>query len=229
MSMIADEPARADDKPDLGGLLQRLCRTGRRVLPVSGMGVSVMTEDRDPVMVAASSSEAEAIEQLQFTFGEGPCQDAHALGRPVLTPHLRDVGSRRWPTYTSALLEHEVEAVFAFPLQIGAARLGALDVYRKEPGSLPVSGVVQALSFAEAASHALLHMHSGAADGGLDPDAFSVGYVVFQAQGMVQVQLGVTLAEAMVRLRAYAYAHGRTLSEVAADVVARRLRFDADS
>ena len=51
---------------------------------------------------------------------------------------------------------------------------------------------------------------------------------VFQAQGMVMVQLGVPLAEALVRIRAHAYAHDRPLNKVAADIVARRRRFDQD-
>ncbi|MFD0630267.1 ANTAR domain-containing protein [Catenulispora yoronensis] len=49
---------------------------------------------------------------------------------------------------------------------------------------------------------------------------------VHQATGMISVQLGVSLAEALVRLRAHAWAADRLLADVAADVVARRLRFD---
>jgi hypothetical protein len=37
------------------------------------------------------------------------------------------------------------------------------------------------------------------------------------------------VAVALVRLRAYAYAHDRRLRDVAADVVARRLRFEPDA
>jgi hypothetical protein len=48
---------------------------------------------------------------------------------------------------------------------------------------------------------------------------------VHQAAGMISVQLGVSLAEALVRLRARAFAEDRLIAEVAADVVARRLRF----
>ena len=45
-----------------------------------------------------------------------------------------------------------------------------------------------------------------------------------------QRAMGVSLAEALVRRRAYAYAEGRPLNEVAADVLARRLRLgDNDS
>ena len=42
---------------------------------------------------------------------------------------------------------------------------------------------------------------------------------------MISAQLGVSLAEALVRLRARAFAEDRLVAEVAADVVARRLRF----
>jgi hypothetical protein len=51
---------------------------------------------------------------------------------------------------------------------------------------------------------------------------------IHQATGMISVQLGVGIAEAFSRLRARAFAQGRPLSELAADVVARRRRFDPD-
>jgi AmiR/NasT family two-component response regulator len=46
---------------------------------------------------------------------------------------------------------------------------------------------------------------------------------LYQAQGMLSLQLGVDLAEAMIRLRAHAYAHNRPLIDVARDIVERRL------
>jgi hypothetical protein len=53
--------------------------------------------------------------------------------------------------------------------------------------------------------------------------------VVHQATGMITIQLGISLAEALLRLRAHAYASGRAVSAIAADVVDRRLRFDGES
>ncbi len=50
--------------------------------------------------------------------------------------------------------------------------------------------------------------------------------VVHQAAGMVAVQLGTPVGEALVRLRAHAFANERSLTDVARDVVARELRFD---
>ena len=52
---------------------------------------------------------------------------------------------------------------------------------------------------------------------------------IHQATGMISVQLGVGIEEAFSRLRARAFAQGRPLSKLAADVVARRRRFDSES
>ena len=51
---------------------------------------------------------------------------------------------------------------------------------------------------------------------------------VYQAVGMISVQLGVGLEVAFVRLRAHAFADGRALEDVADDVVTRVLRFSPD-
>jgi hypothetical protein len=91
--------------------------------------------------------------------------------------------------------------------------------------------VAQSLTFAEIARVTVLDGQDNAPDGAV-PDGFdeAPGYraEVFQAQGMVMVQLGVSLAEALLRMRAYAYADGRPLADIARDIVARALRFDED-
>jgi len=47
---------------------------------------------------------------------------------------------------------------------------------------------------------------------------------VHNAAGIVSVQEGISVTEALIRLRAYAYSHDRLLSDVAQDVIARTLR-----
>jgi len=229
-SLIADEPVQSGDQPDLGGWMQRLCRAAKRELSASGVGTSVMSPQGAVSVLATSSPESDVIEQLQFTMGEGPCLDAYAFGRPVLTPDLARAGARRWPGYASAAQDHGVRAVFAFPLQIGAARLGAMDVYREETGSLSKPLLNQALAFAGAAMLALLaaQEHTGGDEQSVLGMAMEDSFLLYQAQGMVQVQLGVSLGEAMMRLRGYAYAHDHPLTEVAAGVVARRMVFEPD-
>jgi hypothetical protein len=233
-SLVAAEPSDEDDGPEPSGRLHRLCRVAARALPASATGLSMFSVSGDPTVVAASSTSARRIEQLQFTLGEGPCQDVYELGRPVLTPDVAAATSR-WPGYAPAALQHGVRAVFALPLQVGASRLGALDVYRDETGPLSGSELTQAIAFAEAAMTTLLDAQDGAtrrrgSDLGEALGAAVAGpLVVYQAQGMVHIQLGIPLAEALTRLRAYAYSNDRDLSDVAADVVARRLVIESDS
>lgn len=52
------------------------------------------------------------------------------------------------------------------------------------------------------------------------------GAVVHQAAGMVSAQLDITLADALVKLRAHAFSRERPLTDVATDIVARSLRLD---
>jgi hypothetical protein len=124
-----------------------------------------------------------------------------------------------------------VRAAFAFPLQVGAARLGVLDVFRARAGPLTGAELRQAFTFTDLAVRTLLDGQEdaipGAAAEGLD-EAIEHSAELFQAQGMVMVQLGVSLAEALVRIRAHTYAQNRRLTDVARDVVAGRLHFDPD-
>ncbi len=227
-SLIDGEPA----SPGNGvGLLQRVCVAAAHTLAASGAGISVISETGARGVYAASDPLTEHIEELQFVLGEGPCWDAFATRRPVLIPDLDNEVPARWPIYTPAVHDSGVRAVFSFPLQMGAVRLGVLDVFRQRTGSLSDDELSDALTFAEVTMTALLDEHEGAAT--TDPGDGLAEVVehraeLFQAQGMVMVQLGVPIGEALARLRAYAYAHGRRLDEVARDVVARRLHFDRD-
>jgi hypothetical protein len=161
--------------------------------------------------------------------------EASSGGRPVLVPDVPDVadqklaGSPRWPRFGVAVADAGVHAIFAFPLRVGAIRVGVLDLYRDTPGRLTAAEVVEALAFADAATILVLHlqdhaMHDGEPAALIEP--IERRAVVHQATGMITIQLGITLAEALLRLRAHAFASGRTVSAIAADVVDRRLRFD---
>lgn len=215
----------------MAGTLRRLCSAAGRSLAASGVGVSVMADNGMRGVAAVSEPAYEAIEDLQFTLGEGPCLDAFATRRPVLVPELAAEAMRRWPGYTPAAHNRGLRAVFAFPLQVGAARLGVLDVFRVEPGALTAEHLRLASAFADVAVTTLLDGQAQAAPGtaadGLD-DVMDQRAELFQAQGMIAVQLGISLADALARLRAHAYTHNRPLGEVAQDVVARRLTFDSD-
>jgi transcriptional regulator with GAF, ATPase, and Fis domain len=230
--LIDDEPLGARVPAGAPGRLHRLCSALTRTLPATGVGVSLLTEDHNGGgIVAASDARSRALEELQFTAGEGPCIDAYTSGRPVLVPDLDHHGTHRWPGYAAAAREHGVRAVFAFPLQVGAARAGALDIYRTEAGSLTDDALTRAITFADVAMGLLVDGQAQVGDdrssSDLD-DALAPRLEVYQAQGMLMVDLGVGVDEAMARLRAHSYAAERPIADIARDIVAGKLTLDRD-
>ena len=228
--LISQEAPTDEDKPAVAGWLQRVCRAAGRDLPAMGVGISLLSEGTDPLPVAASNETCVLVEELQFVMGEGPCIDAYASRSPVLVPDLGATVATTWPGYAPAAHLHGVRAVFAFPLQIGAARLGALDVYREHTGSLSPVALSRALTFAEVAMQGLLYGSTGTSDGAnLFDDLQGNRFEVYQAQGMVMAQLDITAEEALMRLRAHAYARELRAIDVARDVIARKLTLESDA
>jgi GAF domain-containing protein len=221
--LIDAEPIRAGG---LSGLLERVCFAVVPVLSASGAGISMMTADGTRGVCIASDPVSQHVDDLQFVLGEGPCMEAFEHRRPVLVTDVADTATR-WPLYAPAAEQGGVRAVFAFPLQIGGARLGVLDVFRRDAGPLTADQLTDALLFTDVTVSAVLDRQESAATGRSDDLDAAIRHraELFQAQGMIMVQLGVPLAEAMVRLRAHAYAQNRRLDELARDVVAGRIRF----
>lgn len=205
-----------------------LCDVCVQTLPVDGAGISLMGDAGVQLKVTATDERAQRLEELQLTLGEGPCVDAFTMGKPVSHPDIGVTGAGRWPAFAHAATEAGIAAVFAFPLQLGAIRLGVLDLYRAVSGPLPDAEIGEALAFGDAAMILLLHMQQQAPAGRM-PTQLGAAWLgqteVHQATGMVSVQAQVALADALVMLRARAFGDGRAVGDVAADVVARRLRF----
>jgi hypothetical protein len=218
----------------LGGLgselgTERLCEACAEVTGMTGAGIMLMSGDMPRGSVCTTNDVSALIEQLQYDLGEGPCVDAYHQDRPVLEPDLADPGTTRWVGFTGPAVGAGVRAIFGFPLQVGAVRLGALNLYCDRPGPLTDEQHADALVMADIAAQAILVLQADAPPGMLAAE-LEVGaefqYVVHQASGMASAQLDVTVGQALIRLRAYAFGNDRPLMEVARDVVARKLRFD---
>jgi hypothetical protein len=201
-----------------------VCAAAVEVLPVSGAWVT-----------ARSAGGVSHVMGVTDEIGEQ--QDAFASGSPVLISDLDDGDAARdWPGFTPQARQVKAAAIFALPLRIGAIRVGSLGLYRDTPGPLSTLEFGDALILAETATVVLLDSQhpdgqapaAGTGPAGQPPDLARHRAEIDQATGMVSEQLGVALAEAFVRLRAYAYAQDRRLGEVARDIVARRLRLSPD-
>jgi hypothetical protein len=203
-----------------------------QALSAAGAGLS-MTRDGgllEPVL--ATAPEIGELEELQFVLGEGPSGEAGATSAPVLEPDLSGVAAGRlWPAFAAAGGDRGVRGVFAFPVAAGAAKVGVLTVYRREPGPLQREQLEQALVFADALFVLALDSREGiSAD--LDEvigAAFTARRAeVHQAAGRLASQQRISVTDALARLRAHAYGSGLSLYKIAVDVMSDRLHLDGD-
>ena len=205
----------------------RLCAVCPGVVGVTGAGVMLMSGDIPRGSLSSTDDVSQLIEELQYTLGEGPCVDAYQQDSVVAEPDLAEPVARRWPAFTPPALQAGVRAVFGFPLRVGTVRLGALNLYRDRPGPLNGEQHADALVVADVAARWVLDVQAGAPSGVVAKEleaGADFHFAVHNAAGMVSVQGGISVAEALIRLRAFAFSNDRLLADVADDVVARRLR-----
>ena len=217
---VASEPGRFGD---------RLAEACARVLVVPGCGVSLILEGEHRGSIGASSDAAAGGEDLQQLHGEGPAFDAARQHEVVSEPHLAEPREGRWLAFSAAAADQGIAAVTAAPLVIGAVVLGALTVYEPKPGELTAAQCRDLVALSEIVGGLVLSLQAGADPGTLAAEVDDVGAYhpeIHQATGMVAAQLAVPVSQAMVRLRARAYADDVPLASLARDVVARRTRFD---
>jgi hypothetical protein len=209
------------------GMLRGICDLCVTALAVSGARLRVLggpSVDGGGALICSSDALGARLDDLATTVGSGPCIDAFEFGRPVLVPDLAAEGSR-WPGFAADAVTAGAAAVFSFPLQVGAVRLGILEMHRRSAGSLTSAQLTDALLLADAATDAIfddVHRLAPSALSGL----VDIQAEVHQATGMVAVDMRASLAEALLRMRGHAFAHHMTLTEVAKEIIERRLRLD---
>jgi hypothetical protein len=213
------------------------CAAAVAAVGVTGGWLSAASGRDAGHVMQVTDAVSEQLAELQLTLGEGPSLDASASGGPVLASDLGATETAgRWPVFAPAARQAGAAAIFVFPLQIGAIRAGVLGLYRVRPGPLSASGLGDALVFADTATLLLLDSAGQAAGGpeagtgaGGQPAGLALHRAeIDQATGMLTEQLGTGIADAFVRLRAYAYVNDLRLADVARDIVTRRLRLGRD-
>jgi hypothetical protein len=205
----------------------RICAACPKIVGVKGAGVMLMSGDVPQGSLCTTDAVSHLIEELQYTLGEGPCVDAYQHDVVIAEPDLADPVTLRWPAFTPSALQAGVRAVFGFPMRVGSVRLGALNLYRDAPGPLTGGQHADALVVAEVAARWVLEAQAGApADTVAEELEVSADFhfAVHNAAGIVSVQEGISVTEALIRLRAYAFSADRLLADVARDVIARTLR-----
>lgn len=221
---IAEVPAEPS-----ASLLDQTCAAAVNLLSLRGAGISLMLDGALGGSAGVSDPGISEIQELQLELGEGPCLDAWETRATVSEPDLGDPAVQRWPVFAQAAVRVGVAAVFAFPMRLGAIRVGVLVFYRDRVGELSAEETADGLVFADVITLMVLGLQDGAPPGQLhealaaEPPHWAE---IHQATGMVSAQLSVSLAEAFVRIRAHAFASERSLRDVSSDIVGGRLRLD---
>ena len=206
------------------------------LLDIDAAAISLVFDGAASGTLGSSGAPARKYDELQFTLGEGPCLESVAQQSPVLIADLADLGDDRWPIYGPAMLAHQIRGVFAMPVLVAGKHVGALDLFRIQPGNLTADHLSGAVAAAELAGIPVLDLMNDDLQAAInDPESNAWAELhalsraeVSQATGMLVAQLGVEPAEALVRLRGHAYATGRSSTDVARDILDRRLRLEAN-
>jgi hypothetical protein len=214
----------------------RLCEACVVLLDIDAAAISLVFDGAASGTLGSSSEPAKRYDELQFTLGEGPCLESVAQRSPVLISDLAELGDDRWPIYGPAMLAHQIRGVFAMPVLVAGKHVGALDLFCAQPGHLDGSRLSGAIAAAELAGIPVLDLMNDDLQAAInDPESNAWAELhalsraeVSQATGMLVAQLGVEPAVALVRLRAHAYATGRSATDVARDILDRRLRLEAN-
>jgi hypothetical protein len=214
----------------------RLCEACVVLFGVDAAAISLVFDGANTGTLGSSGKHARKCDELQFLLGEGPCLESVSRRAPVLAIDLADPDDGRWPIYGPAMLDLQIRGVFAMPVVVAGEYVGALDLFRAQPGRLAEEHVSGAIVAAELAGIPLLDILDSDMQAAIaDPASNAWAELhtlsraeVSQATGMLVAQLEVEPAEALVRLRAHAYATGRSATDVARDILDRKLRLEAD-
>jgi hypothetical protein len=207
--------------------LATVCQAITTLLPVCGAAIVLMASGSTQGIASTADSLTASIQDLEFTLGEGPGIDAFSQIEAVC---IHDMGSAisRWAFFVPAALGLGVRSIYSLPLRSGRMALGTVTLWSDRADGLDDSQQVDAALVADLVCGAVLTMQSETTSEALawPLDLSDHRIVVHQATGMISAQLGCTIDEALVRLRAHAYAAELPIDEVAKAVISRQLRFD---
>lgn len=212
-------------------VLRHLAAMCARIAQVSGAALSVMTSDGQYGVVCATTPLSVRLAQLQEDLGEGPDHRTTVQNRPVLVPDLTALAGAVhpvWPFFAPAALGAGARAMFVFPIGVGGGvRPCLLTLHRTQGGALPARQADGAVALATTGVALVLQREWN--QGNHNFEGLFGPHSGFQphlhhAVGVTMSQLHLTAADALARIRAYAFTQDRSIIEVADDINAGALK-----
>lgn len=209
------------DDFDVVDLLALLVDRSVELFDASAAGLVLAGTDGELRLLASTSEAMELVELFQVQNEQGPCHDCFHSGEQVIVEDLAAM-TGRWPRFVPFAIDAGFRSAHALPLRLRGRVLGALNLFRNEPGRLGDADVSAGQALADMATIAVLQsraMREANVVADQLQHALQSRVAIEQAKGMLAEQAGIGMDEAFRRLRGYARDHSRRLGDVAEQVV----------
>jgi GAF domain-containing protein len=215
------------DDYDVIDVLHQLTGDCVELLHVDAAGLLLSDQRGTLQMAAASTERARVVELFQLQSDEGPCLDCFRTSRAIAAPDLRDV--TEWPRFTAHTLDSGYRSVHAVPLRLRDETIGALNLFRFQPGALDDSELRLAQALADIATIGILQERAIRRREILAEQlqaALNSRVIIEQAKGVLAEYGRLDMDDAFRILRGHARSTNQRLSDVALDVANRTIGAD---
>jgi transcriptional regulator with GAF, ATPase, and Fis domain len=206
---------------DILDFLHMLTDRAVQLLGASAAGVMLADPRGELRVAAASTEEAGLLELFQLQNDQGPCLECFRTGRPVTTTDLAGP-AQRWPRFAQAAVQAGFVTVEALPMRLRDQVIGALNLFRAEPGSFDEADLRIGQALADVATIGLLHERNVRRRETVAEQlqaALNSRVVIEQAKGKLAERLGIDMDRAFTMLRNHARTTNQHLTDVARDFV----------
>jgi GAF domain-containing protein len=213
------------DHFDVIEFLHRLVERSLELMDCVEVGLLLANAAGTLQVMASSSERSEALELLQSRNDEGPCFECYRSSRLVFSEELAS-DTDRWPTFAPAAVQRGINSVHAIPMRVHGRTIGALNLFRAETGRLAERDVPLGQGMADIAAVALIQERAMRETRGVVQQlqgALNSRVLIEQAKGVLAERGRVSVDAAFASIRGYARDHNSRLSDVARDVIDRRL------
>jgi len=215
---LADTVAAEFDLDDFLRLLANRCV---RLVGADAAGLVLIDHGGQVQAVGASGERARSLALCETREEAGPGLDCCRRGKPVVVPDLA-AGADRWPRYAAEARAAGFAAVHAMPMRLRAEVIGALTLFRVEPGELEKVDARVAQAMADIATIGIVQARAVRRQEELAAQlqrALNSRVVIEQAKGVLAERLGLGMTAAFEALRNYARSHNARVSELAVSIV----------
>jgi GAF domain-containing protein len=204
---------------------ERICHVASSLLGAVEVSISLFV-DNAYLSLATSGSLALLLDETQFQLGDGPVFESQNSTVPVVVEDISSSDARlAFPAFGPIAHEKKIGSIAVFPVRVGNAKLGTLNVYRERVGPLGAEQYANGLIAASFALTEAIDQQAGviaSVSTGEIPHRFASSHLQIAA-GMVAESLGCSIVESLVLIRARAFADSVPVVEIAKQIQERKL------